>query len=198
MKGNGKKIFAAILVVFFVGYLLVTGIGDLINKKDIQSIRIDECVEILTIEHSINGLIPVGKDHYYIGIDDELNVAAFIKASKGWYGRNFDSEGRALKKSGLNLTCLAKKPRDFDVEKELAARAEELEGIEMITPQGYSLEINYKIDAISKLVLLGAAVILVIGGIKISKSDGGIKGATGKIYLVVCIVFLVLLLKVLI
>ena len=124
--------------------------------------------------------------------------AAFIKASKGWYGRKFDSEGKALEAGGYNLTCLAKKAGDFDVEKELAARAAQIEGVELITPAGYSLETDYKINAISKIVLLVAAGCFVFGGIKISRSDGGIKGATGKVYLVICIVFLVLLLKVLI
>lgn len=198
MKEKGKKIFAAVLGIVFVGYLLVTGIADLTNKKDICTIRVDECIEILTIEHSINGLIPAGKDHYYIGINDETFEAAFIKASKGWYGRHFDSSGMSLEPGGLNITCLAKKASDFDVQKELEARAAQIEGVNFIIPAGYSLDIAYKVNAISRLALLAAAALLVAGGIWISKQNGEVKGPVTKVYLVVCLVFLVLLLKVLI
>ncbi len=198
MTDGKKKIIAAILGVVFVGYMLVTGIADLVNKKDIYTIRVDQCVEFFTIEHSISGLIPVGKDHYYLGINNETLDAAIIKASKGWYTKRFGADGKSVEPGGLEITCLAKKPGDFEVQKELEAGAAQLEGLNMIIPAGYSLETDYMFNAISKLVLLGAAVILVIGGIKISRANGEIRGPIVKVYLVVCIVFLVLLLRALI
>ena len=198
MREGFKKFLAIFLVVIFVGYMLFTGIGDLINRKDIYTVNIDECVEALSIEHSINGLIPVGTDHYYIGIDDETGEGCYIKASKRWYGKNFDSNAMAVESGGLNITCLAKKASDYDVEKELVSRAQQLDTVEFVVPPSYSLELNYKFNAICKLVLLLSAVLLALGGIWMSRTDKEISNLLKKGYLVVCLVFLVLLLKVII
>lgn len=198
MREGFKKFLAIFIVVIFVGYMLFTGIGDLINKKDIYTVNIDECVEALSIEHSINGLIPVGTDHYYIGFNDETGEGCYIKASKSWYGKNFDSNGMAVEAGGLNLTCLAKKADSYDVEKELVARADQMDGVEFVIPPSYSLELNYKFNAICKLVMLVLAILLVLGVVWMSRTDREISGAIKKGYLVICIIFLVLLLKVII
>ena len=96
MKEKGKTIFLVFLVVLFVGYLLVTAVLDLTNKKDIYTVNIDYAGEVLAIEHSIGGLIPIGKDHYYLGVDEDTMEAVFVKGSKNWLSKNFDSEGNAL------------------------------------------------------------------------------------------------------
>ena len=112
MRPGFKKFLAIILVLFFIGYLAVTGIADLINTKDVQTVTIDECVSFLDIEHSINGLIPVGTDHYYLGVNDETMEACVIKASKRWHNKNFDADGHALMEDGLTVTALCKKAGD--------------------------------------------------------------------------------------
>lgn len=195
MKNGLKKVFIVFILVICVGYLLVSAIADLINKKDIYTVRLDECVEALVIEHSINGLIPVGKDHYYLGVNDETGEACYIKASKRWYNKNFDGNGQAVV-SGFTLTSLAKKADDYEVEKELVARAEQMEGLGFLLPPNYSLELDYKFIAICKLVLLALAGVLAVFGVKLVRNNGNVKSGVGKIYLVACLIFLVLLLKV--
>ena len=196
MKEGLRKFLIVFILVIFVGYLLVTGIGDLINKKDVYTVRLDECVEALAIEHSINGLIPVGTDHYYVGVNDETGEACYIKASKGWYKKNFDGNGYSNTSGGLTITSLAKKASDYEVEKELVARAEQLEGLDFTIPANYSLELDYKFNAICKLALLVIAGILAFVGVKIVRNNGNIKSGAGKAYLVACVIFLILLLKV--
>lgn len=198
MREGLRKFLIVFILVIFVGYLLVTGIGDLINKKDIYTVRIDECVEALAIEHSINGLIPVGTDHYYVGVNDETEEACYIKASKRWYNKNFDGNGYSLTPGGLTITSLAKKASDYDVEKELVARAEQLEGAEFAIPVNYSLELDYKFNAICKLALLVIAGVLAFVGVKIVRNSGNVKSGAGKAYLVACVIFLILLLKIII
>lgn len=51
--------------------LLVSAVLDLTNKKDIHTVRIEAVCKVLELEHSINGLIPIGTDHYYIGIEED-------------------------------------------------------------------------------------------------------------------------------
>ena len=67
-----------------------------------------------------------------------------------------------------------------------------------LIPANYSLEVSYRFNAISKLVLLVLAAALGIVGYGFSKSPNTISGPVRKIYLVAIIVFLVLLLKVII
>ncbi len=194
MRGKGKTIFAILLGVMFVGYLLVTGIYDLVNTKDKHTVNVDSCIEILEIEHSINGLIPVGKDHYYLGVDDSDN-ACIIKASKGWYKRNFNEQGECNTSGGLDITVLAKKINDYDVSRELLSRVSQIEGLNYAVSPEYALEMDYKINAIGKLVLLALGAALAIVVIRISNSSEGVSGTTKKLILLAGIVFLVLLLK---
>lgn len=196
MRPGFKKFLAVLLVVFFVGYLAVTGIADLANTKDVQTVTIDECVSFLDIEHSINGLIPVGTDHYYLGVNDETMEACVVKASKKWYKKNFDTDGHALMEDGLTVTALCKKAGDFDVENELASRAAGLDGLNLVTAPGYSLELDYKFNAICKLILLVAAAVLAGVGYMFYKKPDKVSKTVGKIYGVTILVFLVLLLKV--
>lgn len=198
MRPGFKKFLAILLGIMFIGYLLVTGIADLINKKEVITVRIDECVSLLDIEHSINGLIPVGTDHYYLGVNNETLEACIIKASKRWYAKNFDDKSRAVLADGLTVTSLSKKAGDFEVEKELASRASQLEGLNLVTAPGYSLELDYRFNAICKLVLLAAAAILVIVGYRFYKTPEKVSKTVGKIYVVIILIFLILLLKVII
>lgn len=200
MKEKAKNIFLIFLCLMFIGYLLGTGIYDLVNTKDLHSVNIDGCVEILEIEHSINGLIPVGTDHYYLGFDEDGNSAFLIKASKRWYSKNFNEQGDSNTPGGLDITALAKKVSDFDVREELLSRVSQLEGsgVDFPVSPEYSLEIDYKIRAMEKLALLVLGGIIAFIVFKISRSDTEVSGTVKKITLVVSIVFLILLLKVLI
>ena len=57
MKEKSGKIVGIIFLVVFVAYMLITGVGDLINKKDIQTLHADYAVSALDVEHSINDII---------------------------------------------------------------------------------------------------------------------------------------------
>ncbi len=196
MKEILKKLFLILLAVFFIGYLLVTAVLDLTNKKDIHTINADGAVEILEVEHSINGLIPVGKDHYYLGIDEETMDACYIKASKGWYKKNFDETGHAKISGGLDITSLSKEVSDFDVEQELINRSYAYEGVNYIISPDHCLVLSYKIDAIMKLALLAFSVVLVVTGYILFKDDKTMSRISAKIFLVAMIADLVLLLRV--
>ena len=194
MKDTVKKVLGAVLVLMVVVYLLVTAIMDLTNKEDIRTINIDECFEILEVEHSINGLIPVGKDHYYLGVDDDTYDAVIITASAGWYSKNFDENGTAVQDGGITVTSLAKRVSDYKVRDELVARASQLESLNYIVPPQNTLVLNYKVSAILKLSLIILAGVLVAAGAVITKREDLSKGVAGKLLIVGVVVFLILLL----
>ena len=198
MKENLKKILAAVLALAFVGYLLVTGISDLVNTKDRHTVNIDECAEILTIEHSINGLIPTGKDHYYVGVDYDTGAAYIMQASSSWYKKNFNADMTSNVTGGVNVTALSKWVNDFDVRNELVSRVSSLSESGLQFPLGTEnrLDINYQMKAFSKLAILILGAILAVIVIWVSKSGRQANKAVGVVVLIIAVLLLVLILQV--
>lgn len=198
MKEKAKNIFLIFLAVLCVGYLLVTAILDLTNKADLHTIRVDAAFEIMEVEHSINGLIPIGKDHYYIGVTEETGQAYLIHASKSWFGKHFDDDYLAKDAGGVTLTALAKKVSDYSVSRELASRAEQIDGVTYPLGTDYCMERSYKSEAILKLVDLVLIAGLAWFGLRFLKNPEAVTAAVRKIYLVAVLGTIILLLAVLI
>ncbi|MBP3204240.1 MAG: hypothetical protein J6M66_02310 [Lachnospiraceae bacterium] len=199
MKEILRKLLLALLGIGFIAYLLVTAIGDLTNTKDVHSIRADGAVQLLQVEHSINGLIPVGKDHYYFAMNETTNEACVVKASPKWYKKNFDeTTGYALNTGGVVITALSKRETDFEIRDELISRASQVDGVQYITAPGYAMELDYKVRAFEKLALLVVFCVVVAWGVVIVKRGKPVGDKAGKVYLVFAIVLLILILKVII
>lgn len=197
MKDKVKNIFYIIggilLVCAFVYFMLVEPIISLNNKKDIHTINVDGAFEILELEHSINGLIPIGKDYYYIGAEKGTQNAYIIRAPKKWLEKNFDTDYKSKDSNGFNFTSLAVRISDYEVRDELVNRTSQFEGVNFPIGTEYCLEYSYKAIAIKKLALFGYAVLLAIAGIFLAKNKESVKGDASKVYFVLFIVFLVLM-----
>ncbi|MGN0402216.1 MAG: hypothetical protein ACI4HQ_08160 [Acetatifactor sp.] len=151
------------LILLFAGlliYLLLSAVLDLTNKKDIHTVTIDGAFEVLELEHSINGLIPIGTDYYYIGIEEETFDAYIIKASKKWLEKNFDSDYMAINPEGMQITALAKKVSDYETARELQTRAAQIEELQYPLGTEYCLDLGYRQTAIVKLLLIVWLVLL--------------------------------------
>ena len=59
-----RYLLIIILIASYVGVFFVMSIMDLFNTKDVYEININSAGQLLTIENSINGIIPTGKDYY--------------------------------------------------------------------------------------------------------------------------------------
>ena len=200
MKQTLSKILGIALLCGFFIYLLVTGIGDLTNKSDLKTVRLIGAAPILEVEHSINGLIPTGKDYYYIGLEDQQDNVYIIKGSKKWFTQNFSSDYEPAKGDVAVITGLVKRVSDYDIRKELASRASALEGARLPLSAEYAIVVNYKTDAIIKLLLI---VIMIVIGVCIyfgayhkDVLDPRLSKASLYVMLVLIIVWLVLLLRV--
>ena len=196
VKKKAQNIFLILLVLMFVGYLLVTGIGDLVNQKDLYTIHADQGVEIMEVEHSINGLIPIGSEHYYFLLDTATGRACIVNGSEGWYKRNFNAEGLALDAGGVNLTSLAKKT-DYDVAREIVARISEIQVAEYAPPADKYLKLNYKMIALEKLLVLVLSAVIAFVGYRFSKSETEISLVSKRLFLVAVILYLIFFLRVL-
>ena len=195
MKKKLKNIFLVILVIVFVLYLAVTAIMDLTNKKDIHTVTVSGGAEILSVEHSINGLIPVGTDHYYLVFEKGTEKACLVLAPKKWGSEHFDTEGNVTDPD-FTITSLAKRIDDFEVREELAARTSMLGSEDFLIAPDYALTLDYKVTACLKLFFLIATAALGFWGYKIASSDHEANKTAVKIFVILVIADLVALLKV--
>ena len=96
MSDGKRKALLIFLSVIFVGCFGVVSIADLVNTKDRYTVNLGECYELMEIEHSINGLIPVGKDQYYIDPATHTLITGFFPIGTAVYCFDPDT-GKMLK-----------------------------------------------------------------------------------------------------
>lgn len=196
MKKKLQTVVLTIFVIVVIAFLAITGINDLTNKDDLYTVRIDAGAEILAVEHSINGLIPIGTDHYYWAVNEETMESYVILASKNWGNDTFDEDGYTINSKGTEITGLAKKITDHDILSEITDVLDQVdEGIELTYPAGRtsSLDLNYKKNAYMRLVSAALILILSIVGVVYRNKVDEINPKLTKIYLVVLIVTMILM-----
>ena len=197
MKKKLSSVFGILVLVGLFMYFLVTAIMDLTNKKDLHTINLAGAFEILEVEHAINGLIPIGTDHYYIGIEEGTYDAYIIKASKRWFKNNFDSDYLAKDADGIQITALAGGVRSFDVSRELQSRTAQIEELNYPLGTEYCLNMGYKVNAFMKLFIV-AFVIVTIISIVFIKPESKINPVFSKgwiVALIVSVIFMVICIR---
>lgn len=189
MKKFLKILFVLFFIVFLFAELLVLPIIDIINKDDRKTLNIVYATEILEIEHSINYIIPFGKDYYYVGIDEDYN-AYIIHAPKKWAENNFTDSYDNM----IEITTLKKKISDYDISKELYSIVSEQE--EFTFPLGYSecLELTYIKDAVMKIISGLLITILAVVGIANYKKRSELPRIAIKIYVAALALTIILIL----
>lgn len=102
MKEKATNVFLVLVYIAVVGYLLVSGIYDVCGFNKYYETKIVAASELFETEHSINGLIPVGTDYYYVGLTDDEKFVV-MRASKDWLSKNFDENSLAFSEEGLTV-----------------------------------------------------------------------------------------------
>ncbi len=163
MKDKAKNGLRTGLIIFvlavLIGYLLISGFMDLSGKNTVgvEVVAGDECFDV---EHSAMGIIPIGKEHYFLGYEPNNDAVNFycIRAKKNWMEKNFNEDGMVEDEP---LTVIGLKKRlDVDIERKYNQMMTEVEatwekeGIEKIEyPVGefYYIDVNYKFAAVMKI-----------------------------------------------
>lgn len=198
MKEKLAKIFVAVLFIGLGLYLLITGITDLTSKSDYVEAEIDMAGGNLTVEHSINGLIPIGNEYYYIGVNSEEGSIYIVRATKKWLDQNFDADGKAI---GGSYTLKAKKRKlDYKVEREYSDSFSDMDmtGFQLVTGTSSCLDTDYKTFAVKKLVCVFAfllTLLCIFAGIK--ERDENRKPVWGKVMVVSLLISAALMIHVL-
>lgn len=189
----GKVLIAILLIACAVGVFFVMPILDLLNTADVKTIDIQMAYNFYEVEHSVAGIIPVGKDHYFLGLDLNNQNVYLIKGNTKWLKDTFDEEGNLLKGSSYKVSGLSKRISDFEVEDalsvELASFLEEIPNVNSGLEVGYNLEINYKKDAILRIVA-GAAILLFIAAAFFVNKAIGLSGPLKKVFVAIGLVVL--------
>lgn len=187
MKDKFKKGFCIFIYILCLSYFIITGVNDLTNKNNLVTVELTQAVSLLDVEHSVNGLIPIGTSHYYLGIAKDSNDVYVIHGSSNWLSKDFAE----------NKTITAPKKRlDYEVEKEITARLSQLTDINMPISQYYCLATSYKLTAVLMLILAFMAIILPLIGVYLFRHKDNVKPALAGVYAVVVLLSMLLLIYV--
>jgi hypothetical protein len=186
-----SKIVIGIVIASFIGVFFVMSIIDLTNKKDVNNVSITEAYELLVVENSINGLIPTGKDYYYLGYCEDNQKQYVIHGGKNWLETNFETTGIAKNENGISIHALAKRAGDYDIEKELESRKSQIEDIDSALGFGMVLELDYIRNAILRILAGVIMLAVIVCGIFLKNAKKSIPIAGRRIFLVVAVISLV-------
>lgn len=159
-----------LLVIFACAaiFMLVTGIMDLTNKKDVKNEKALFAVEVVEVEHRVGGFIPLGKDHYYLAGNED--GAFLITTSKSWYEKNFNSDGYSKKETGVNVKGLAKDISDYETRNKIESEIQENIGeVSFIISEKKAIDVYYKLGILLKFVFI--FLVLIVGGILVKFPD---------------------------
>lgn len=193
MKEKLKNILLILIGIGVLAYLSVTAVIDLTDSENIHTVTLTEAYSVLDIEHSINGIIPIGTDHYYLGYNSNTSEAYLIKVSKSWYDKNFDADGAALSSGGITVKGIAKAVSDFETKQELGSRLSQLD---LVYPYGMlnCIDLDYVLRSVLKLIDCVLLIAVVISGIYVLSIGKNSKPVLFKVWLVGMSISLFLLL----
>ncbi|MCR5835527.1 MAG: hypothetical protein K6G88_03385 [Lachnospiraceae bacterium] len=176
MEQNKFNIIAFFLFFAIPAVLGFSAYSDLSPKNETVTVYIDECYEAFSINHTVGGLIPIGKDTYYLAYDNEHDGAFFIKASKKWYSDNFSESGYPSHTNRVSLTSIAKNVSSAYASIEMDSVAKELEGVNFLIDHNKTLIEGYKSLAIYKIADAIFGLLLAAFCLLSSKNDA-LKGS---------------------
>ena len=195
MKQKLSNVFIVVLFVAALLYILITGVSDLTNKSDLHTVTIDGATGIVELEHSINGLIPIGTDYYYLGVEYDTSKAYIIQADKNWLKDNFTSDLNAKNTDGVKITALSKDIPDYDVKMEIRNRSQDFVGLEYPLGEENFLDLQYRTKAILNLVLFGLLIVVLAMGTYIVKTHNDVNKKFIIVFVVCLIAAFVIFLK---
>lgn len=160
---NVKFVIGLVFLLLLDLYVIVTGISELAATDKQYTKTVCLAVEILDVEHSISGLIPLGHDHYYFAVDKDGESVYVVKGPKNWLDKEFDSfegERTAVSENGIEIHGETKK-MSYDVSKEISGDLSTLEAGAFPLGRENYLDLSYKSIAVKKII--GAVLLLALG-----------------------------------
>lgn len=196
-KNKGALLIGIIFLSVFVIYLLVSGLSEYTDKSGSVTAEIDIAGYGVELEHSIYGLIPTGKEYYYIAINSINGNIYVVRAGKHWIEQNFDASTHKSLNGMMTITAEIDGV-DHNVAKELESRITPFteSGFTCITGSSQCYNIVYRHGGLNKLICAGLIIATAIV-FMISKKLGGKNDfspkllITGTILMFISMIFII-------
>ena len=149
--------------VLLSGYLLFSGVKDLVNREDTVTVKLELAYDFMDYVPQVNGHKLFGNVHLYLGVDEYFNLYT-IQASKGWHDANFNEHGIVLIDGGLEVTGLAKNVSSPELSDEILREYEKINMEPSDFPLGMTtiLGVNYVFYSVLKLIACIIVIVLAI------------------------------------
>ncbi len=107
-KSRAGLVIFVVILVGWTFYALISGALGLTKGSYTEAttsadvgklceVDIDFAVEAYEVTHTLNILIPTGKEYFYLCTTEDEGIPLLVKAKRSWYNANFDSDGFAYR-----------------------------------------------------------------------------------------------------
>lgn len=173
-KNKVSVIIGILIFAAWTFYSLISGIIGLSKNEmteptmDAETGKICEAkvtfaVEAYEVKHTLNILIPTGKEHFYFCVSDEDGIPLLVKAKPSWYSANFDEDGFAhapVTIKGEVMTMDSQFTKDMsEMNMELASLGFKISTSKYIST---SYKTPYTLKLISGLFTIAATVVIIL------------------------------------
>lgn len=194
-----NKVGFIIIAIVLLGWTLWGTIGGIIGltkagyteptvnaeEGKLCEVEIIAADEAYTITHTLNILIPTGKEHLYLCVTEDDVVPLLVKARDSWYKENFDSEGFA--KRPVTITGEVRK-MDSQFRKDITDINRQISelGFSISTTKYLSstYKTKYTLELVSGLVNIAVAAVMIV----LIKRGSGVK--FGVVLCVLAVLFM--------
>ncbi|MBO7516108.1 MAG: hypothetical protein J6T47_10840 [Lachnospiraceae bacterium] len=114
MKEKIGYIFLGLLFAVCIFLMFRNGYGLLADSSRKQKVSIVAITGGIDYSHKFEGIIPLGTDHYRLGMDQESGKIYILRASQKWFDNNFPG-GISKEPGGIAVTAVQCKVSDSDL-----------------------------------------------------------------------------------
>ncbi|MBR6365338.1 MAG: hypothetical protein IKS10_04465 [Lachnospiraceae bacterium] len=112
-----EKLCVAFLGLLLGAVIVITGINAytlLGNSSRKQELTLVGATGAFDYSHKLEGFIPLGTDHYWLGLDQTTGKIYYIRASQKWFDKNFPN-GEPKDADGVKITGVQCKVTDHEL-----------------------------------------------------------------------------------
>lgn len=161
--------FLLLLFAVAAGWIGFNSFGVLTNSERKKEVTIDWIGGHLEYSHKLEGIIPLGTDHYYIGMNSNTGEIYIIRANPSWINKYFDGVNSG-DSNGYTFSAVDCKLSGSDLKDTLESDVQELISAAPLFAKRGLEKFHYlypgaATPAIIGLILVISAVIFLILGI---------------------------------
>ncbi|MBO7515176.1 MAG: hypothetical protein J6T47_06115, partial [Lachnospiraceae bacterium] len=171
-----EKLGAVFIGLLMAAVIAITGINAyalLMDSSRKQELTLTEAVGAIDYSHKLEGLIPLGTDHYWVGYDQTTQKVYYLRASEKWFEKNFPN-GDAKDASGIKITGVKCKVTDHDLKNAMSDHMQEI-GVPVLsrgTQNGEFLMLNASgVGIFSLMIAIGGVLCIILGFLMVIKKD---------------------------